>query len=228
VKGQLAFDLPADPAMGRADFFVSQANAAALAMIDQWRDWPFGRMVLTGPPGSGKSHLATIWTADSGAEYVTGAALGGFSVPALARSGAVAVDDAHLVAGNTVLETALFHLINFLAETNGALLLIAPLPPRDWALQLPDLVSRVQATALTSLHAPDDALLSAVLIKLFADRQIEVDPTLIPFLVARMDRSFGFARAVVDMMDRLALERSVSLNRGLAADVLSLMSDKME
>lgn len=216
---QLAFDLPAREAFRREDFFVSPANATALAAIDGWQGWPGGKMLLVGPKGSGKTHLARLWAAEAGAAVISGADLQAADLPALAAHGAVAVEDAEAVAGHGAAEAAFFHLHNLVVQS-GHLLVTATTPPRDWGLCLPDLASRLQAAALTRLDAPDDALLSAVLIKLFADRQIVVPPTLIPYLVLRMERSIDAARALVAALDARALAEGRPITRQLAADLL--------
>lgn len=220
MSRQLAFDLPARDGMTRAEFFVSPANALALAALDGWQGWPGGKMLLLGPPGAGKTHLAQIWVAETGAALVPAADLAGADIPGLAAAGRVAVEDAASVAGNPQAEAALFHLHNLLAQTGGALLLTAETPPRDWGLRLPDLLSRMQAAPVTRIEAPDDALLSAVLVKLFADRQLAVAPNLIPYLVARMPRSVGAARALVAALDAAALAEGRPVTRSLAAGLL--------
>lgn len=220
MKRQLAFELPAAAALTRQDFFVSPANAQALVAIDGWRDWPGGKMIVAGPSGAGKTHLALIWAAEVGAAVVTGASLVRADLPALIARGAVAVEDAEAVATDPVAETALFHLHNMASEARASLLLTAACPPRDWGLVLPDLASRMQAMVLTRLAAPDDALLAAVLVKLFADRQIKVPPTLIPYLIARMERSFTAARALVARLDAQALAEGRPITRQLASALL--------
>lgn len=219
MSRQLAFDLPAKDGMTRAEFFVSPANALALAALDGWQGWPGGKMLLLGPPGAGKSHLAQIWATDTGAAQVAGAGLAATDIPALAAA-RVVVEDAEAVAGDAQAETALFHLHNLLAQTGGALLLTAATPPRDWGLTLPDLMSRMQAAPVTRIEPPDDALLSAVLVKLFADRQLAVAPNLIPYLVARMPRSVGAARELVAALDAAALAEGRPVTRSLAAGLL--------
>jgi chromosomal replication initiation ATPase DnaA len=217
-SGQLVLSLPAREGLRRSDFFVSPANAAALAAVDGWQGWPEGRMLLTGPVGAGKTHLAALWAEATGAAVVAGADLGRADLPALAQRGFVAVDDAQAVAGGQA-EAALFHLHNLLAGA-GHLLVTAPSPPRDWGLRLPDLLSRMQALAITPLAAPDDALLSAVLVKLFADRQIEVQAALIPWLVARMERSVAAARGIVATLDAAALAEKRAITIALARAAL--------
>ncbi|TGD64765.1 chromosomal replication initiator DnaA [Tabrizicola sp. WMC-M-20] len=216
---QLAFDLPARQAFRRADFFESVANAHALAAVDGWRDWPGGKMLLVGPPGAGKTHLAHLWADMAGAVMVAGTALAGADLLALAQAGTVVVEDADAVAGVPEAEVALFHLHN-LVVPRGSLLLTARGPVRDWGLALPDLKSRMEAAPVARLEAPDDALLSAVLVKLFTDRQTVVPPALIPWLVARMERSIDAARALVAAMDARALAQGRPITRATAQGLL--------
>lgn len=213
---QLAFDLPLTEALTRDDFLVSAANSHALQAIDGWRGWPEGKLVLVGPAGSGKTHLAHIWAQSSGAVILPAEGLGTTDLAALSGS-AVVIEDAQRIGS----EAALFHLHNLLQAADQPLLLTADRPPRDWGLALPDLLSRMQAVPVARLEAPDDALLSAVLVKLFSDRQIVVSPTLIPYLVSRMSRSVGDARALVVALDAKALAVGKPITRQLAADLLA-------
>lgn len=216
----MAFDLPARTALGREDFFVSPASAAALGALDAPGGWPQGRMLLIGPAGAGKSHLAALWAGERGAAMIAARDMTPAAVPRLVAAGAVVVEDGETLGGLPEAEAALFHLHN-LAAAEGALLLItAAAPPRDWALQLPDLASRMAALASVQIAPPDDALIAAVLVKLFADRQIAVSPALITWLVARIDRSLAEARRVVARLDAAALAEGARVSRGLAQRVL--------
>lgn len=217
MSRQLAFDLPVAELYRREDFFVSDVNRLALAAVDDWRDWPGGKMIVVGPSGAGKTHLARIWADQSLALVLEAGALAGLDLGALPQ--AVVVEHAELLGGNALAQEALFHLHNRVLPA-GHLLITAASPPRDWGLTLPDLTSRMQAAALTRLDAPDDTLLAAVLIKLFSDRQIAVPPTLIPYLLVRMDRSIGAARDLVAALDARALEQGRAVSRTLAAELL--------
>lgn len=215
MTGQLAFDLPALQAWAREDFVISPANATALALLDQPQAWTNRRLVLQGPAGSGKTHLAHIWATAQEAIWLDPRDLGP-ALMVLPPDARVVIDEAHRV---TEAET-LFHLCNRL--TAGHLLLTAPLPPRDWGLTLPDLLSRLQASSLARLEPPDDDLLSAILGKLFADRQVEVPPNLIPYLIPRMERSVEAARRLVALLDARSLAAHRPITRSLAAEVLDM------
>lgn len=214
---QLAFDLPVRPALGRGDFFVAPANALAVAALDRTENWPGGKMLLVGPPGAGKTHLALVWAARTAAVVLEADQIGAVGLP---DAPALVVENADRVAGRRELETALFHLHNHLAQRRGLLLLSATRVVRDWGLALPDLRSRMEATATATLQEPDTELLGAVLVKLFADRQLAVSPGLIRWLLGRMNRSFSTARDIVAALDASALARRRPITRDLAAELL--------
>lgn len=216
---QLSFDLPARAALGREDFFVAPANAMAVALIENWQNWPGRKLLLEGPKGAGKTHLVHVWAQAATARIVAATSLAGADIPDLA-SAPVAVEDVQEIAGDLAAENALFHLHNLTFAEGHALLLTSDRPAARWGLQLPDLASRMQGTQATRLEAPDDRLLSAVLAKLFADRQLIPTPDTIPYLVARMDRAFDSAHLLVVQLDRAALSQGRAINRKLAAEVL--------
>lgn len=217
---QGVFDLPLRAAQGRAAFFVAPANALALAALDDWPRWPSGRLLLTGPAGSGKTHLAHVWAEGAGARVATAAVLDAEAPPALA-AGPLALDDAQAVAGNPARETALFHVLNLAAAAGLPVLMTARAPARAWGIGLPDLASRIEASGLARLGPPDDALLAAVMVKLFADRQVHVAPAVIDRLLPRMHRSLAFAGRLVAALDRAALERRRAIDAALADAVLA-------
>jgi chromosomal replication initiation ATPase DnaA len=216
---QLSFDLPVRAALGREDFFVAPANAMAVALIEGWRDWSGRKLVLEGPKGAGKTHLAHVWAQASGARIIPARDLRDEDIPTLA-TGPVAVEDVPLIAGDAAAENALFHLHNLTLAEGHSLLMTADRPAAHWGLTLPDLASRMQGTQATRLDTPDDRLLTVVLAKLFADRQLIPTPDTIPYLVARMDRSFDTARQMVAALDAAALAQGRPINRKLAADVM--------
>ena len=223
----MPISLPADHA--RESFIAAPCTAQALATLsaDHWSGahWPAGKLVLTGPEGSGKTHLLHIWANATGARLLEARDLTGADLEALVKSGAVALDDADALATDPALETAAFHLHNLLAERGGRLLLAARAPVRDWGLRLPDLLSRLQAAQHVALKAPDDALLAGVLEKLFADRQVRIPDQLIPFLLPRMERSLAAAQALVVRLDAESLARKCAISRRLAADVMQMSPD---
>lgn len=222
MTGQLSFDLPVRRALGREDFFVAPANALALALIDTWPDWPGRKLALSGPAGSGKTHLAHVWAERADARIVAARDLAASDIPALA-AGSVAVEDVPQVAGDPAGEQALFHLHNLVLAEGHSLLLTGIAPPRRWGLRLPDLASRVEGAHGAVLEPPDDALLFAVIAKLFADRQVDPAADVIPYLVRRIERSFDAARRAVDALDARALSEGRAVTRPLAARTLDAL-----
>lgn len=218
---QLTFDLAGPPALGRDDFLVAPSNAAALAALDRPGEWPGGRLLLVGPEGVGKSHIAAFWAGSHGARRVPAAALRPEAADALLPQGAaLVVEDAHRAGGAAGAEQALYHLWNLAPARRALLLLTARSVPRDWGLTLPDLRSRMDALAQAHLGPPDEALLAAVLVKLFADRQLSPGPGVIEALVRHMDRDLGLARKLVAEIDRDALSEGRAVTRPLAMAAL--------
>ncbi len=213
---QLILELWPGAAMGAGDFFVSDSNRAAHEAVTGGKAWPDGRLVLAGDRGAGKTHLARIWAAHSGAEMVQAGDLAPGALPAPGAALVVEGADALPCTG----EEPLFHLLNHLASTGGQILLTAHEPPARWPVRLPDLASRLQAMQVVRIGAPDDALLAALLAKLFADRGLAPEPGLIPWLVLRMERSAAAARDIATLLDRAALSEGRTLTRAFAREVL--------
>jgi len=213
--------------LGRDDFFVSPANAIAVATIDTWPDWPDHRLILTGPKGSGKTHLAHVWAARASARIISARDLSSDVIPDLICD-PIVIEDVPRIAKDAAAQEALFHLFNLAAAHRQSLLLTGRDAPTHWALSLPDLQSRVASVHNVAMSAPDDRLLSAVLAKLFADRQVMPKPDLIPYLISRIDRSFEAAAQVVAQLDKAALDRGVNLTRALASRILAPDSHETE
>ncbi|QBY01116.1 chromosomal replication initiator DnaA [Rhodophyticola sp. CCM32] len=218
---QLVFTLPIRAAMGRDDFFVSPGNAVAVAGIDTWAEWPFGKMVLVGEAGAGKTHLAHVWADMAGAEVVEARDLTDHHGQVLAGAGGVAVEDVDQIAGREEAETALFHLHNALAQADAPLLLTARDAPERWGLHLPDLDSRMRQAGVLRLGSPDDALLSAVMMKLAHDRNMPLKPRILSYALARIERSFAAAQAFIAALDAMALAAKRAPTRKMAKAILA-------
>lgn len=213
---QLVFELPHRAAMGLEDFLVSESNASAVALVDRWPDWPIGAAVLAGSKGSGKTHLANIWLKRAGATPFEASAITREAVPAMASKGALLVEDVQKISD----EAALFHLLNLVREQRLQILLTTDTVPGDLAIALPDLRSRLKALPLAIIDPPDDTLLRAVLVKLFADRQLSVEPQLVDYVLVRMERSMLAAERFVAEADRRALVLQRRVTRAIAAVTL--------
>ncbi len=223
---QLPLDLSGDPSYRRDDFLPAQANAVALAWVERWPAWPGPVLALAGPAGSGKTHLLRIWAERAQARLLTPADLSVGAFPAvldlIGAATSIALDDAQGVAGDADRERQLFHLFNWLRERGGWLVMAAVEPPSRWPVALPDLASRLRTAQVAQIDSPDDALLAAVLVKLFRDRQVQITADVVDYLIRRMDRSLAAARAIVDAADHQALAQkrpvSVKLLSELFAD----------
>jgi chromosomal replication initiation ATPase DnaA len=217
APSQLPLALPHSPHYGRESFVAGASNAAALALIERWPDWSAPVAVLSGPPGSGKTHLAHIWAERAGAEFLATDQLGETDRPPLADR-AVVVED---VGMDNVPERALFHLLNAAKEAGASVLITSRTPVSDWRVGLPDLRSRLRMAVPLALDTPDDELLRKVLVKLFADRQLIVEKAVIDYLLLRIERSLSAAAAVVEAIDREALAAGRSITRPMAARILA-------
>ena len=223
VTRQLPLEFDPDAASGRDDLIVSDRLSAAVAIVDRWPDWPSPVVVLAGPTGSGKSHLASIWANRVGATSVNISRPDPMVLETAAR-GPVLIEDIDHTGFD---ETALFHLINAVREHGSAVLITSRLWPAGWQVSLPDLASRLKAATVVEIAEPDEELLAKVMVKLFSDRQVVVDDRVIAWLVARMERSLAAARLVVARLDQLALARGSKITRSLAAEVLAEMEAGM-
>jgi len=215
---QLVLDLPHREALGAEDFFVSQSNASAVDLIDTWPNWPHSAAVVVGPNGCGKSHLAHVWQLRSGAQLLKASEVIEANIPSLQERQGVIVEDIESGLGD---ERALFHILNLARETQFSVLVTAKRPPGELTIALPDLRSRLRALPVVSIAMPDQSLLKAVLVKLFSDRQLSIEPHVINYLSTHMERSMEAANQLVRVVDDLALAQKRPITRALAANALA-------
>jgi chromosomal replication initiation ATPase DnaA len=207
---QLPLDLPVRSAMNAAGFVVSDSNRDAVAWTDRWPDWPNGILAVYGPPGCGKTHLAHVWQEKSSARFLEPSALE--RLP----------QGEHLILdGIRLPEEHLFHLINHVRAQKSTLLILDREPPARWTVRLPDLASRLAGMPAVAVLPPDDRLLAAVLVKHFVDRQVEVAPGVIAYLVKQIERSFVAAETMARRLDQAALARRGPISIRLAREILN-------
>ncbi len=215
---QLTLDLPIETRFGREDFLVSPSNADAFETFEGWPAWPDRVLLLLGPTGAGKSHLGAIWAARSHARILPASALAGADLSALAAAGPLLLEDVDSARG---IEAELFHLLNLVRNSAQSwLVLTARAWPDGWGLRTPDLLSRLRLAPAVEIAEPDDALVRAVLVKHFIDRQLVVDTTVVEYLAMRIERSLDAARQVVEALDQEALMAGRRITRPMAGDVL--------
>jgi chromosomal replication initiation ATPase DnaA len=217
---QLPLDLPHRSAFDAQDFLVSVCNEAAVAVIDRWPDWPAPVLAIVGPAGSGKSHLVNVWRTRSIARVSAASALREETISEFQRARALAVEDIDRGLAN---EQALFHILNVAAEQKHSVLLTSRLAPGELEITLPDLRSRLRAAPVVNISTPDEPLLRALLVKLFSDRQLAVEPNVISYLALRIERSAEAAQRAVEVIDRLALASRRKVTRAFVADVLGTL-----
>ena len=215
---QLVLDLSLRPALGVEDFLVAPSNQNALDMIDRWPDWPHWAVVVVGPAQCGKTHLANVWRLKSSARCVQGGDINDGEVAELKKAGALLVENVEAGISD---ERSLFYLLNVAREEKLSILLTSRRAPGDLDIALPDLRSRMRALPVVAIDAPDDALLKAVLVKHFADRQLLVEPHVVDTIARHMDRSMAAAQRIVAEIDRRGLADRRKLTRTLAAEVLA-------
>jgi chromosomal replication initiation ATPase DnaA len=214
---QLALALPHAESLSRDDFLEGAGNAAALALIDRWPDWPNRVMWLMGPEGCGKSHLATIWAERAGARVISAQALTPDLVPSALATGALVVED---IDRGEINEAALFHLLNLARQDEADLLMTSRTAPAAMTIELRDLMSRLRAVPVIDMAPPDDALLRALIVKLCADRQMVVDESLVSYLATRIERTFAAAKQAIELLDREGLRLGRPVTRALATELL--------
>jgi len=217
---QLILDLGFRPAFNREDFIVAPCNAHAVAEIDSWPNWHGSMLSLSGPPGSGKSHLAQVWCQKSGAQSCAAEDLTLENLPSLLSTDAVVIEDGENIKD----EKALLHLFNLVLQEKAFLLLTGAEPPARWQIDLADLASRVSSIPVVTLTHPGDDILRAVLSKLFMDRQLEMPQNLAEYLLMRMERSFAAARQIVAALDQASMAQKRRLSVSLAREVLDSLS----
>ena len=215
---QLPFEFSHPRYMKRSDFIKSPCNAEALEMIELWPHWQQFGMCIYGSEHCGKTHLAHIFS-----EIVSQKRNSPFPVPLIEASEVTSEIIADLFAydqclivenlNNEIDERAFFHLINTYRDNNGFILFTSVLPPARIKYSLPDLASRLNMLPAIGICEPDDELLSALIIKLFMDRQITISKEIMNYILMNMQRSFCYAHRLVEEIDNISMsyKRAISI-----------------
>ncbi|MEK9670939.1 MAG: DnaA/Hda family protein [Rhodospirillaceae bacterium] len=222
---QIPFTFDQRLALDAEDFLVTPANRDAVAWVDRWPDWTAPLLTVWGPAGAGKTHLTQVFL-----ERTAGLLAKTPDLPRLAAEGppaAIAVDglyDGGGIAAAT--EEALFHLFNHAKLNGGHILLTGRAAPSRWSIELADLKSRLVGALAVEITAPDDALIAALIVKLFSDRQVRVDEDVVAYMTQRMGRTYQAVSDLVGRIDRAALAEKRRITVPLARDVMAAMGDE--
>lgn len=219
MSNQLSFSLPKKETLDRDNYFVSQANQGAVSLIEDWINWPSRKLILVGSEGSGKTHLGHLWASEVGATIINATTLMEQQISELSKA-PVLVEDINEIQRNQPVEIVLFHLHNLLYSEGHSLLMTSQILPGRLSFSLKDLQSRIEASIIAKLHPVDDDLLGAILIKMFADRQIYFSDKLLTYVLSRVERSYTAAKLFVEEVDSKAMAESRVIGKKLVRDIL--------
>ena len=216
---QIGLSLPVHSSEGIDEFYISECNKMAVNLLEDWKNWPNLKHVLSGPPASGKTHLGRIWAKQSNASYTDARSLKIDKIDEVATT-ALVIDNISELNFQKDLEGSLFHLHNLLQERKLPFLMIGTGSPQFWNISLSDLMSRIEGTRNAQIGELDDELFPLIMAKLFADRQMYPSPDVIEYLRRRIDRSFSSIFSIVATIDRVSIEEKRPITRSLVAKIL--------
>jgi chromosomal replication initiation ATPase DnaA len=219
MSNQLSFSLTKKETLDRDNYFVSQANRGAVSLIEDWINWPSQKLILVGSEGSGKTHLGHLWAGEVGATIISATTLMEQQISELSKA-PVLVEDINEIQRNQPVEIVLFHLHNLLHSEGHSLLMTSQILPGRLRFSLEDLQSWIEASTIAKLHPVDDDLLGAILIKMFADRQIYFSDKLLTYVLSRVERSYTAAKLFVEEVDSKAMAESRVIGKKLVRDIL--------
>lgn len=227
---QLTLNFPHLPSLGREDFMVAQCNYDAVKLVESWPNWPFFAVCIYGEEGCGKTHLANVF-----AHNVAHLTNFPYRIPFVKASNLKIENIRPLFEQNKCLvveelnsninQEVLFHLYNLYRDEGGNILFTSNQAPARINFSLADLRSRLNIVPAIEIKVPDDDLLSALLLKLFTDRQINISPEIISYILANMERSFAYARKLVMEIDNISLAQKRAISTAIVKEAISNLND---
>ena len=230
---QLALELLHRPSLGKEDFLISPCNQEAVQIIDSWPDWSFFAVCIYGSEGCGKTHLANVFS-----NRVSLLTHYPYKIPNIKAEQLKVEQIYDLFQQNPCLivedlnqnidQEAMFHLYNLYRNEGGNILFTSQVAPARLNFALKDLQSRLNIIPSIEIQAPDDELLSSLLIKLFMDRQINVSPEIISYLLCNMQRSFSYARKIVAEIDLISLARKRAVSIPIVKEAIANLEENLQ
>ena len=219
MNEQLIFKLSRRQAYNREDFFVSKTNSLAVKILENWKNFSSSGLVIVGPSACGKTHLAAVWSKETSAKSYDISTFFGIDLNHLIDEKFIVLEDVEKLElipkdKRLIIEENILHIFNSLSANKGKILFTSCKFPRFWEIGLKDLLSRLMTLTTLELNIPDDNLLAAVMAKQFQDRQIKVDDEVLTYAISRMERSFLFAKTLVEALDveSLKLKKPIKKN----------------
>ena len=225
MNEQLIFKLSRRQAYNREDFFVSKTNSLAVKILENWKNFSSSGLVIVGPSACGKTHLAAVWSKETSAKSYDISTFFGIDLNHLIDEKFIVLEDIEKLQlipkdKRLIIEENILHIFNSLSANNGKILFISCKFPRFWEIGLRDLLSRIMTLTTIELNMPDDNLLAAVMAKQFQDRQINVDDEVLTYAISRMERSFLFAKTLVEELDVESLKLKKPIKKHMVNEII--------
>ena len=225
MNEQLIFKLSRRQAYNREDFFVSKTNSLAVKILENWKNFSSSGLVIVGPSACGKTHLAAVWSKETSAKSYDISTFIGIDINHLIDEKFIVLEDVEKLEfiskdKRLIIEENILHIFNSLSANNGKILFTSCRFPRFWEIGLKDLLSRIMTLTIIELNMPDDNLLAAVMAKQFQDRQIKVDDKVLTYAISRMERSFLFAKTLVEALDVESLKLKKPIKKNMVNKII--------
>ncbi len=212
---------------------ANRCNEKALRAVEMWPEWPFFALVVYGPQGSGKSHLAHVFAehAASCTErpfpvlIINAQEINNKNVARIHRENPCLVVENLTPRANN---EALFHLFNLYQNEGGYILFTAEDAPARMRFKLPDLQSRLNMVPTIAIEEPDDEMLTMLVVKMFNDRQIMISPEVLNYIIRNMQRSFSYARRLVEEVDMISLARKRAVTVPLVKEAMQTLDTHVQ